>query len=271
MKKVIVIVIVVICIFSLFVKREVTVLGSGNNSPVPYSLISLSHSQAVADINGRASFTSSIFQRRIKIWRLGFDEKEILLPFRFYYSENKVFMEEADYPEIKKQINAILQEMRSYSYSYNLSVTSEEGNTQTQAIQATYDGHNFMFDNKSDFTGVNYKILYKNDSLYLWKNDNFQLLQGEDKEKFTSQNVLFIGVSDIVTSLLPDRTPSDILVNKDIVHIMWNDETGTTDLLIKVGKNGFPMDFSFNNKSGGSVYTVQLKIQNINEQINIRQ
>ena len=271
MRKVIIIVIIVICIFSLFLKREIIVLDSRNNSPIPYASIVLSHSRVVADVNGRVSFISSIFQRRIKIQRIGFIEKGILLPFRFYYSKNKVFMEKADYPGIKKQISSVLQEMHSYTYSYDLSVTSKEGNIQTQAVQATYDGHNFIFDNRSDFTGVNYKILYKNGHLYLWKNDSFQLLQGEDEDKFTSKNILFIQISDIVTSLLPDKTPSDILADKNIVHIIWNGETGNTDLLIKVDKNGFPVDFSFNNKSKGNIYTVQLKIEHINEQISVRQ
>ena len=268
MKKILIISLVVICIFSMFVRREVLIIDTNSQAGVPYASVILPHSQLFSDSSGSVSFVSSIFQRSVKVQRIGYIEREVTLPFHLFYSKSKIFVNEADYSVIEKQLKDFMKGIHSYAYSYDLSV-KKDNKVQSQHIEAMLNGNDFLFDNKSDFTGANYKILYKGSNLYLLKDGNYELLKDEEKEKFTSQNILFISAPEIVSSLLLTDKPEKVLVHKTVIDISWDTASGQTTFTVLLNKNGFPYSFEFTSDSDNVLYQVKFELRNINGRINI--
>ncbi len=269
MKKIVIVVIIIVLLLGVFVRRNVIVLNKSNGKAVPFVEILFPTGVVKTDSNGTARFVTSVFQRNIKLKRIGFDEKGVKLPFRFFYSKSKFFLEQANYSVIKEQINSAVKKMHSYSYSYSLTSKGESENVGSQTILASYDNGDFLFENKSDFTKVHYKVLYKNKKLYLFKDGKFILLSGSDKDEFTAKNIIFIPLEDFITSFLLDSDPSTISVDGDMISITWNNGSGETDLTVTVDKNDFPVKFTLYNKSGNGVYNASLVINRINERISI--
>ncbi len=240
------------------------VVNSTDNLPVSYAQIRLPYSEDFTDINGKTSFISSIFQRNIKVKRLGFAEERITLPFHFFYLNSTIPIKPSKYQDIESQIEDLFKTVSSYSYAYELSVT-DSNSTQTQSIGAKLNGKDFQFKNRSDFTKANYDILYKKNELYIKKDEKYQLLQGEKKNKFTAQNIIFIPANEIINSLfLPDK-PEKIILKKDLISILWDN----ANVNITVDSRGYPESILFSKKTDGNTYKVNFKIKQINKPVNL--
>ncbi len=269
MKKIVIVVIVIVLLLGIFVRRNVSVANNSDGKAVPFVEILLPTGIVKTDSNGAATFVTSVFQRNVKLERIGFNEKGVKLPFRFFYSVSKFFLQQANYDVIKDQISSAVKKMHSYSYSYSLTSKGESGNNGSQTIFASYENGDFLFENKSDFTQVHYKVLYKNKKLYLFKDGKFVLLSGNDKDEFTAKNIVFIPLEDFIGSFLLDNDPSTISVNGDKINITWNNASGETNLTVTIDENDFPVKFTLYNKSENGTYNASLVISEINKRISM--
>ena len=143
--------------------------------------------------------------------------------------------------------------------------TKENGKVRTQTISAYFNKGNFEFENKSDFTGTDYKIMYKKNQFYLFKDGEWSKLSEAEKDNFVNQNIVFMSVSDLIDSIFPSDNPNSINCSYDKIDITWDHMT----MNLIVSKNGLLSAVTFKNNSSAQSTSVTVKIANMNGKVNI--
>jgi len=266
MRKIIIVLVVVLILFlAVFQKVNITVLNAENNSPVSYARINTNAGSYVADRNGNASFFHSVFQDGIIVGRLGFQKGAFKVPFSLLFSSDTVKLKQSDFAEIQKDINSLLNSVHSYKYNYVL-YSDTGGKAQTQKIDSVFYEGNFEFSYNSDFTNVHYKVMYKGKQFYILDNNgNWKKLTGEEKDKFINENIVFISLSDLISSIMPDSPPNNIRCHFDYIIFEWPN----MNMKITLSEDGFISELVFENNSENQNIKVDLKISDINKRVSI--
>ncbi len=257
MKKLIILAIILVLFALLFEKINIFVEGGGG--PLPSTLVRLGNNEKFTDNTGKAELLKTIFQNTVELKRLGFSDKTVTLPFSLLRLSYNVVLEPVDYDTLNSQLNKMLTSFYSYEYNYELKVDSS-GKTQTQTITAKFDKGNFYFSNKSDFTGADYTVIYKNKNFYLMKDEKEVPLQGEDKDNFVSENIVFLSASDIVSSILPDEKPDSISYQGNEIVLNWKN----AQAILTVGNRGLLSELDFTHKTNTQSVEVRFSLDKIN-------
>ncbi len=262
MKKLIFVAIVLLLIALSFENVKLTVQGAGG--PVPFAAVSLGNTEKFTDPSGEVEILKTVFQNNLKINRLGFKEIAVNLPFSLFYLKYNVALTPESYSGITEQLNNMLSGLQSYEYAYSLKVSSDN-KTQTQVISAKFSRGNFIFSNKSDFTGADYSILYKNKNFYLINGSEKTLLEGEDKDNFISKNIIFLSANDLVSSILPGEEPQTISYSGNNVIISWE----KAKAILTVGKTGMLSNLNFTQDTDSEHIEVHFSLNKVNESVEL--
>ncbi len=262
MKKLIVVAIAVLLLAAFFENVRFTVQGAGG--PVPYAYVKLGNAGKLTDINGKTDIVKTIFQNSVGVERLGFKSITVYLPFSLFYLNYHIGLVVEDYNGITKQLNKMLSDLSSYQYSYTLRVSQGES-VQSQTISAKFDKGEFSFSNKSDFTGTDYTVVYKNKNFYLIKDGERNILEGEEKDSFISKNIVFLSAYEIVSSMLPGETPQRIDCKGNAISIVWSNAKA----VLTVGSDGMLSEIDFTQKTENESIEVHFTLSNVNEKVEI--
>lgn len=265
MRRVIIVLLVVIVLFfAVFQKVSVTVLNAGDNSPVSYAEVATGSGLYIADRNGNTSFFHSIFQDGITVSRLGFKRGTFKVPLSIVLSRDTVKLKQADFAEIQKDLDTMLNSAYSYEYNYVL-YSSDNGKTQTQKISSAFYKGNFEFSYDSDFTNAHYKVMYKDKQFYTFDNGNWKELTGEEKDKFVNENIVFMPLADLISSIFPGSKPDSVVCNFDSITFKWPNMR----MEITLSPDGFISKLTFESNAEGQNIKVDLKVSNVNKKVKI--
>ena len=263
-KAIIVLVVVLLLFFSVFQKASITVLNANDDSPVSYAKIVTGYGKYITDRNGKASFFHSIFQSGITVNRIGFQKGTFKVPFSVVFSNDTVRLNQSSFSEIQEDLSTLLNSIHSYRYSYVLS-SETNGKSETQKIDSAFSKGNFEFSYDSDFTNTHYKVMYKNKQLYIFDNGNWKALAGEEKDNFVNGNIVFISLSDLISSILPNSNPDSIKCNFDKIIFEWPN----MHMEITLSADGFISELVFESNAENQNINVDLKISDINKRVSI--
>ena len=263
-KAIIVLVVVLILFFAVFQKVSVTVLNAKNDSPVSYAEVTSGSGRYITDKNGKVSFFHSIFQDGITVNRIGFQKGTFKVPFSVGVTSSTIRIKQSDFTEIQKELSTLLNSVSSYKYSYVLSLTTD-GKTQIQKINSAFYKGNFEFSYDSDFADTNYKIMYNNKQFYIFDNGNWKALTGEEKDKFVNENIVFISLSDLVSSIFPSSNPDNVECKFDRINFEWPN----MHMEIILSADGFISELTFESSTESQNVKVDLKVSNSNKRVSI--
>jgi len=263
-KTIIVLFIVLLLFFTVFQKTSITVLNASDGSPVSYAKVVTGYGKYITNRNGSVSFFHSIFQSGITVSRLGFQKGTFKVPFSVVFSNETVRLNQSSFSEIQEGLNTLLNSIYSYKYSYVLS-SNTDGKSEMQKIDSAFSKGNFEFSYDSDFTDTHYKVMYKNKQLYIFDNGNWKALAGEEKDNFVNENIVFISLSDLISSILPNSKPDNIKCNFDKIIFEWPN----MHMEIMLSANGFISELVFESNTENQNINVDLKISNVNKRVSI--
>ena len=263
-KAIIVLVVVLILFFAVFQKVNVAVLNAENSSPVSYAEIAAGSGKYVADKNGKVSFFHSIFQDGITVNRIGFQKGTFKVPFSIVSTNDTVRLKQSDFTEIQKDLNTLLNSVSSYKYNYVLS-SSTDGKTQMQRINSAFYKGNFEFSYDSDFTNAHYKVMYKNKQFYTFENGNWKELAGEEKNQFLNKNIVFISLSDLVSSIFPSSDPDSVECSFDRINFVWPN----MHMEIMLSADGFISELTFESNTESQNIKIDLKVSDAGKRMSI--
>ncbi len=262
MKKLIIIAVILLIFATCFENVKIIVQGAGG--PVPYATVSLGNIKKITDTEGKTDVVKTIFQSSLAVKRLGFKNVSVTLPFSVFYLKYHVGLTPESYEGLLNQLNDMLSGLSAYEYNYSLRVTQGD-NTQSQTLVAKFYKGDFSFSNKSDFTGANYTVIYKNGDFYLVKDGKRTLLEGDEKESFVSKNIVFLSANNVVSSILPSEEPENISCNENTIDILWKDAKA----VLTVGKNGMLCQLDFVQSADGQKTEVHFSLNMVNKQVEI--
>ncbi len=262
MKKFIIALIIFLLFAMSFENVKLTVEGAGG--PVPFATVSLGNVSKLTDTSGNVSIIKTLFQNTVSVKRLGFKDLAATLPFSVFYLKYHIGLTPENYNGILSQLNEMLSGLSAYEYGYSLKVV-QNGNSQTQSIYAKFNKGNFSFSNKSDFTGADYTVLYKNKNFYLVKDGERTLLEGEQKDEFIAKNIVFLSASDIVSSILLSDEPQNISYAGPNITILWKNAKA----VLTVGENGVLSKLDFSQNTDKETIEVHFILTNPNGRVEL--
>jgi hypothetical protein len=208
----------------LFNITRVSVTDSQTEMPVPFAKVRFFNT----DSNGRCSFLDAIFTTQLHVSRIGYEDNDFKVPFGLFVKNLNVHLQEASFEEISTQLTNYSNSFDNYEYTLD---TSQKQNkiTQNTLIIAKKDGADFYFKiTTSDNSGTKSTlVIVKGNDMY--KSINGEALVGplteQEKEDFSNNNLVFINIQDVLTSVFPSAEPSKIVFNGGSINMKWDDST----------------------------------------------
>ncbi|MEA3313776.1 MAG: hypothetical protein U9Q18_05310 [Caldisericota bacterium] len=262
------ILLVVLCLLLIGCSfSRIAIYSKDDGKPIAFASATRGKSNYYTNYQGNLSFFRTAFPEKVKLFRLGYNEKTVQLPFAIFYSSARIFLDTASYEEIQGQIFDIFDGVSSYEYEYYLTVSGE--NSKSQEFVAKCDGKNFFFESNGDFSGSDMKIWSIDSQMY--KSDDNLLVEGpltaEEKQALYERNIVFIPIQELLTLIFPADLPNEIKVENNVIYFAW--ENGNME--IKISENRFPVEVNFESKESATnvAYKLMLNIMNINGEVNI--
>jgi hypothetical protein len=243
------------------------VYSKSDGKPLALASLTIGKGNYYANYEGNLSFFRTVFPEKVEVFHFGYDEKTVQLPFAIFYSSARIFLDVASYEAIQRQVLDIFSGVASYEYEYYLNVSGED--SKSQEFAAKYDGANFFFESKSDFSGSHMKVWSIDGQMY--KSDDNLFIEGpltaEEEQALCQQNIVFIPIQVLFASIFPFDSPDEIRVENDVIYFAW--ENGHME--IKISENRFPVEVNFESKENTTnvVYKLVLNIKNINGEVKI--
>ena len=259
MKNLIGIILLILALFLIFNMTEIAVTDTNTGEPVSFAKIGYFYT----DESGKAIFLGTILKNNLNVSRIGYKDKTINLPLAFLKRTREINLDVNDYQGLISQFSQWSENLSRYKYTFSTNLIQ---NSKTEKVQfiARKIGRNFSFEMRNEGeSGKTTKIVNIGDNMYT-SVDSGPLkgpLSEEDKQKFMSENIVFLSLSDIILDSFPVEVPQEIKFEGNTISILWNSSNILNAFLDKNG-NISEMDF-FEFGSDRSFKSI-LKIDTIN-------
>ena len=267
MKRTVILVLILLVLIFSFSYSKISIYSAKTDKPISFVSVSRLNSVSHTDYYGNLSFFRTALPEKIKLSRIGYREKIAQLPFALFFSSKKFLLDTANYTEVQSEILDSLKKATSYEYSYHLTVSGKSNNN--QAITAKFNNGNFFFENSSDFTNAHIKVWYINGEMYESKNGGSPIgpLNEQEKQALSQQSIVFLPITDLVSSIFPLETPLKIRDENNTLSFTWNNE----NMEIKVSEENYPglINLDSNDIENNTTYKLILKIENVNGKVKI--
>jgi hypothetical protein len=234
----------VIIILVLFNITSVSVTDSTNGSAVSFARVDFLN----ANGNGKASFLDIIFKTKLHITRIGYKEENVSIPFGLFVKNKKISLSEASFDGINEQLLQYSNQLDNYAYSLS-TAEKQNGNSETTSITAKKNGNDFYFKmvTQNNTESKSTVVIVKGNKMY--KSVNGEALVGPlsdtDRQDFSNNNLIFIGVQDALLTVFPSSQPTEILFDHDTIDMKWNN----VNVKLTISEKGAPKEISYNEKS----------------------